>query len=98
MTRTISLGQITLTKLRNYHWVVRPTPALDTQGQPTGQWTVEVSEVYVVTDEDYSKAPEGQRNNTIVLTPAQTTAVLTIMKSKAQTAAIREQVDLEQVL
>jgi len=82
MSRIIDQGQIELTRVRGYRWLV----GLDGSGNPV------VQEQYTVTDEEYTAAPEGQKNLDVALTNAETTALRTAMRKHLKAAAVREQV------
>lgn len=89
MPRTISLGQITLTKIRNYHW--RIAAAVTEEGAKYAA----VTEIYVVTDDAYSAVPEGQRALPVPLTPLQQQQLNQLFRGFCLQAAEREQVEPE---
>lgn len=89
MARTILLGEINLTMLRNYHWYVIPELGED------GKRHAQVYEVYVVTDEDYSHAPEGQKREKVALTATQQNTLDSLFRNHILNAASRESVDVE---
>ncbi len=100
MPRTISLGQITLTKVRGYRWEVSvgQVGPLDANGNMIDPKPhVVITEVYVVTDDGYTSVPEGQKRLPIPLTPTQQTTLDKLFKSFYLQAAQREQVDTEAV-
>ena len=87
--RYVSFGGVNLTKLRNYHWEV--VVEQDDQGKPQAV----IYEVYVVTDEDYTSAPEGQKRIKLFLTKGQQATLNTLFRDKMFAATQREEVDLE---
>lgn len=89
MPRIISLGQIELTKLRNYRWEV--VPALDEAGKVVGL----VTESYVVTDKGYSSVPEGLQRREVELLGTERKAMTDRLVKYMKAAAEREQVETE---
>lgn len=89
MPRTIDLGQIVLTTLRGYHWIVQPVIWSD------GRRDVRVEEVFVVTDVGYSHAPEGQRRRELPLTDVERRALRQVFRKYILAAAQEQQVDPE---
>lgn len=83
MARTISKGEVTLTKLRSYKWDVVPTSG-----------GVQVYETYVVTDDGYTVAPEGQQRKEVELTSTEKTALVKAFSKYQAGAATREQVEI----
>ena len=89
MARTIQLGQVKLTKLRGYRWEVGV--ARDEEGKPYAK----ITEVYVVTDDDYTSVPEGQQRLAVELTARQQLALNNAFRSALVAATVRESVDEE---
>ncbi len=89
MARIIDLGQIELTKISGYRWEI--SPAVDEDGKRFAQ----ITEVYVVTDDEYSRVPEGQKRNPLTLTLTQQRILNKLFKDKIIEAATREQVNAE---
>lgn len=79
MARTIELGSIELSKLQGYRWEVTPNG---------------VVEVYVVTDDGYTRAPEGQKRLGVELTSTEKTALTRAFIKHRDAAADREQVEV----
>lgn len=92
MPRTIDLGQIELTKLRGYRWEVRI--ARDNEGAPYAQ----VTEVYVVTDDEYSTVPEGQQRLEVALGVQKQADLNRAFRAALLAAATRESVEPESVV
>lgn len=89
MARTITLGQVVLTKLRGYRWEI--ASGVDTEGNPR----LVVTEVYVVTDDAYSTAPEGQKRVEVALTTTERDALNKAFRKYLTAATQREQVEAE---
>ena len=88
MARTVTLGQVVLTKLQAYKWEV--SIAVDKTGNPL----LAITESYVVTDDGYTTVPEGQQQHEVKLTEVERIALQKAFLKYCQTAATREQVSL----
>ena len=88
MSRIISLGQIELTKLRSYRWEISSI-------HESGALHCQVMAKYVVTDDNYSVVPEGQKSVVLELSDSQQKSLDSIFFRALKSTAQKEQVDSE---
>lgn len=85
MARIVSLGEVEVTKLHNYHWTVSLTP----------EGHAQVSEVYVVTDDEHKAVPEGRKVKALKFTTAQQKTLDNLFTKAMKQAATDEEVELD---
>ncbi len=87
MARTIDLGEMNLTQMRGYRWEV--SAGVDSEGNKHAV----ITEIYVVTDDNYTAVPEGLQRRAVEIIPGQQIILDNIFKDERIAAANRENVE-----